>query len=80
MDIRLLKHTPVNAEDALASLNFAPEVFNNSDVEKSGHYFTYDEPEFPMPTFHSTTSGIAPVRGPPPVYEKPFQASSPVPF
>ncbi|KAJ7938181.1 hypothetical protein B0H13DRAFT_1941907 [Mycena leptocephala] len=70
----------LNAEDALASLNFAPEVFNNSDVEKSGHYFTYDEPEFPMPTFHSTTSGIAPVRGPPPVYEKPFQASSPVPF
>ncbi|KAJ7145854.1 hypothetical protein C8R44DRAFT_756050 [Mycena epipterygia] len=80
----------LHAEAALASSNFAPEVFEHSDVEKSGgvYPYNYNEPEFPMPTFQSTPrrlysgSGplasdadaapiLAPVRGPPPVYDKP---------
>ncbi|KAJ7160793.1 hypothetical protein C8R46DRAFT_1353541 [Mycena filopes] len=73
----------LNAESALASLNFAPEVFAHRDVEKSGHYYEYDEPEFPMPTFKSSMSKesdsdgfriAAPVRGPPPVYDRPYNA------
>jgi len=72
----------LNAESALASLNFAPEVFDHSDVEKSGHYYAYDEPEFPMPTFKSSMSKdgeewiAAPVRGPPPVYDRPYNANT----
>lgn len=78
----------VNAEDALADLNFTPEVFHNSDVEKSGEkskdFYAYDEPDFPLATFHSAMlSGgetmrsdesriPTPVRGPPPSYEKPY--------
>jgi len=50
----------LNAEDALADSNFAPELFQHSDVEKSGEkngdFYAYDEPDFfPMPTFKSTT-------------------------
>ncbi|KAJ7239978.1 hypothetical protein B0H12DRAFT_1024935, partial [Mycena haematopus] len=94
----------LNAEDALASLNFTPEVFQHSDVEKSGEksgdnpFYAYDdEPDFfPMPTFHSagttdvhahshsrTGSGTgmpAPIRGPPPSYDKPYIAPKPLPF
>ncbi|KAJ7817861.1 hypothetical protein B0H14DRAFT_2841013 [Mycena olivaceomarginata] len=47
----------LNAEDALADLNFTPEVFQNSDVEKSGEkskdFYAYDELDFPLATFHS---------------------------
>ncbi|KAJ6542628.1 hypothetical protein B0H19DRAFT_304415 [Mycena capillaripes] len=75
----------LNAEAALASLNFAPEVFKHSDVEKSGHYYEYDEPEFPKATFQSADSASkppfddgfrmpAPLRGPPPAYNKPYNA------
>jgi len=68
----------LHAEAALASSNFAPEVFDHSDVEKSGDYYTY-EPEYPRPTFQSTEVGpvndaFRPVRGPPPIYEKPYIA------
>lgn len=106
----------LNAEDALASLNFTPEVFQHSDVEKSGEktdsaYYAYDEPDFPMPTFHadmmsatggpivrhdpsalvpvpltlthsrsSSNSGLGPVRGPPPSYDRPYVAPKPLPF
>jgi hypothetical protein len=78
----------LNAEDALADLNFTPEVFQNSDVEKSGEkskdFYAYDELDFPLATFHSgMLSGgetmrsdesriPTPVRGPPPSYEKPY--------
>ncbi|KAJ6476201.1 hypothetical protein C8R45DRAFT_372639 [Mycena sanguinolenta] len=104
----------LNAEDALADLNFTPEVFQHRDVEKSGEkttdsFYAY-EPDFPMPTFHaadslggetirkggsltpaapmthsrtgsamSGMSGIMPVRGPPPSYDKPYSVR-PVPF
>ncbi|KAF7326872.1 hypothetical protein MVEN_02581100 [Mycena venus] len=81
----------LNAEDALADSNFAPEVFQHSDVEKSGEksdYYTYDEPDFPMPTFHSAMQSgeimrsdgsrmPAPVRGPPPSYDRPYNAPTP---
>ncbi|KAF7373393.1 hypothetical protein MSAN_00548900 [Mycena sanguinolenta] len=102
----------LNAEEALAGLNFTPEVFHHSDVEKSGektsHSFYEYEPDFPMPTFHSADllggetirkgsltpapmthsrsgsavsemSGIMPVRGPPPSYDKPYSIR-PIPF
>ncbi|KAJ6482872.1 hypothetical protein C8R47DRAFT_574998 [Mycena vitilis] len=73
----------LNAEAALASLNFAPEVFKHSDLEKSEHYYAYDEPEFPKPTFQSADYDVkpasnggppmpSPLRGPPPTYEKPY--------
>ncbi|KAJ7468592.1 hypothetical protein FB451DRAFT_1479997 [Mycena latifolia] len=72
----------LHAEAALASSNFASEVFEHSDVEKSGeHFYAYDEPEYPLPTFQSAPaqgnmgkSAPAPLRGPPPVYEKPYIA------
>ncbi|KAJ7442139.1 hypothetical protein B0H11DRAFT_495803 [Mycena galericulata] len=75
----------LHAEAALASLNFAPEVFENSDVEKSGKSY-YEEPEYPMPIFEPPSSKLAggqlndsprmpgPVRGPPPIYDKPYTA------
>lgn len=77
----------MHAEAALASSNFAPEVFEHSDVEKSGIYYTYDEPEYPLPTFQSPSlplsgsvpvvndaSRMGPVRGPAPIYDKPYNA------
>jgi len=83
----------LNAEDALADSNFAPEVFQHSDVEKSGEksgdFYAYDEPDFPMPTFHSGSDETTrndgsripgPVRGPPPAYDKPYVAPAPIPF
>ncbi|KAJ7141870.1 hypothetical protein C8R43DRAFT_1131174 [Mycena crocata] len=78
----------LHAEAALASSNFSSEVFDHSDVEKSGNYYAYDEPEYPMPTFQSPSpqhsrgdstgsaaAGMpAPVRGPPPIYDRPYNA------
>ncbi|KAJ6468964.1 hypothetical protein DFH09DRAFT_1344995 [Mycena vulgaris] len=69
----------LHAEAALASLNFAPDSFQHSDVEKSGdHFYAYDEPEYPMATFQSAPAapefGQRRLRGPPPVYEKPYIA------
>ncbi|KAJ7073262.1 hypothetical protein B0H15DRAFT_917641 [Mycena belliarum] len=88
-----LRHPPVQAEAALASLNFAPEVFEHSDVEKSGGklaYYDFDEPEYPPATFQFVSSHLrsdhesapagdvsplpTPLRGPPPMYEKPYVA------
>ncbi|KAJ7058120.1 hypothetical protein C8F01DRAFT_308126 [Mycena amicta] len=74
----------VNAEAALADSDFAPEIFtNNNDVEKSaaGDFYTYDEPKFPLPTFHghpsmhsrnASTNDKIPhnMRGPPPAYDR----------
>ncbi|KAK7029817.1 hypothetical protein R3P38DRAFT_881465 [Favolaschia claudopus] len=79
----------LHAEAALA--DFTPEVFQHSDIEKSGEkngdFYTYDEPDFPLPTFHakahsrsgSDSSFPAPIRGPPPSYDKPY-SSKPMPF
>lgn len=83
----------LQAEAALASLNFAPEVFEHSDVEKSGGklaYYDFDEPEYPPATFQFVSSHLrsdhesapagdvsplpTPLRGPPPMYEKPYVA------
>jgi len=87
----------LHAEAALASSNFAPEVFDHRDVEKSGgdveksadDFYAYDEPEYPMPTFQPAPSHVrsgsdsvgndvsrlpSPVRGPPPVYDRPYIA------
>ncbi|KAF7307691.1 hypothetical protein MKEN_01129100 [Mycena kentingensis (nom. inval.)] len=42
----------LNAEAALASSNFAPEIFKNDDIEKSpADFYSYDDPAFPLPTF-----------------------------
>jgi len=73
----------LNAEAALADSNFAPEIFKHSDIEKSAAFYTYDEPDRPMPTFqappsqqHSrntsmTNDGARVVlRGPPPAYDR----------
>jgi len=59
----------LHAEAALASSNFATEVFEHSDVEKAfdeksideksfgndlgNDFYAYDEPEYPRPTFHA---------------------------
>ncbi|KAJ7777581.1 hypothetical protein DFH07DRAFT_11176 [Mycena maculata] len=77
------------AEAALASSNFTPEVFDHMD-EKSGNYYTYAPeyplPTFQsssMPLRQRSESGVVvndtlqmpgPLRGPPPVYDRPYNA------
>ncbi|KAF7297185.1 hypothetical protein MIND_00951600 [Mycena indigotica] len=78
----------LNAEAALADSDFAPEIFKNNsdDVEKaapSDPFYSYDDPAFPLPTFHGPPASPlhsrnasmnnekpASMRGPPPAYDR----------
>nr|GAT60490.1 predicted protein [Mycena chlorophos] len=56
----------LHAESALADLGFAPEIFNNdnkdSDPDLEKGFYTYEEIDLPLPTFHAASRPPTPTK------------------